>query len=89
MGEGRIVCSGRCIGAQKHKFRFLSIYLKNFLKSLTIFCEWLIMHVGDIMMHVGDTLSTVGCSLPCGYNEYRGGYLEHRGGYHDARGGIS
>ena len=27
--------------AQKHKFRFLSIHLKNFLESLTIFCEWL------------------------------------------------
>ena len=36
-----MVCSERWVGAQKHKFRFLSIHLKNFLESLTIFCEWL------------------------------------------------
>ena len=40
IGEGEDVCSGRCVGDPKHKYRFLSIHLKKFLKSLAIFCEW-------------------------------------------------
>ena len=41
MGEGEDRFSERQVGAQKHKFRFLSKHLKNFLESLTIFCKWL------------------------------------------------